>query len=74
MIETKHLRLYKHSRDLVYKANSTGIGYIEATDDGVQRWFPPRNPGYYASYILKEIIELLDELNKDVQDPPDAPS
>lgn len=41
---------------------------IIQSDDGYHIYYPRDNPGYYGSFTLRIIAELLDELNKEWDD------
>lgn len=46
-------------------SNNAFIGYFEASDDGLYYWWPENLNGYLPSYLLRELADKLDELNRD---------
>lgn len=44
--------------------NGVLLGYLEPGDDGYYYYWPTNRPGYWASEVMREIADTLDDLNK----------
>jgi len=59
----------KPSGGFYVKFNVKIIGEIVKVEDGFYQFFPDtKNQGYWTSYMLKNVAELLDLMNKDWED------
>ncbi len=66
----KHLKYVKDGNlTKVFYTNGHYMGDIFAKEDGFYDWWPEKsNGGYIPAWILRELADTLDELNKDWQE------
>ena len=64
---TKYLTFIEHNGkyNILYE-NGVYLGDIIQKEDGFYDWWPPfpSNGGCWSSYVLREIADKIDELNK----------
>jgi major membrane immunogen (membrane-anchored lipoprotein) len=69
MTDGKYQLDYKKYADgniQVYYTNGVFMGNLEVGDDGYYVWWDDKNnSGYVPSWILRELADKLDELNKE---------
>lgn len=53
---------------LVNYTNDVLMGEMIVGDDGYYAWWPERGDGYIDSWILRELADKLDDLNKEWND------
>lgn len=55
--------LYKPSISITI--NGVSGGKLEPKEDGFWDWYPELRPGYIPAYVLKSILDKLNELNEE---------